>query len=72
MMAMVLHHVGEPLQMEERPDPQPGPGEIRIRVEACAVCRTDLHVVDGDLPDPRLPLIPGHEIVGIVDGWGSA
>jgi len=47
------------------------PGEIRVRVEACAVCRTDLHVVDGDLPDPRLPIVPGHEIVGIVDAAGA-
>src|SRR5262249_49576488 len=48
-----------------------GPGEIRVRVEACAVCRTDLHVVDGDLVEPRLPLIPGHEIVGVVDAVGE-
>jgi propanol-preferring alcohol dehydrogenase len=71
MRAMVLHTIGQPLVLEERPDPLPGPGEIRVRVEACAVCRTDLHVVDGDLPDPKLPIIPGHEIVGIVDMLGS-
>ncbi|RTL50237.1 MAG: zinc-binding alcohol dehydrogenase family protein [Bradyrhizobiaceae bacterium] len=71
MKAMVLHAIGQPLRFEERPDPLPGPGEIRIRVEACAVCRTDLHVVDGDLPDPKLPIVPGHEIVGIVDRLGS-
>jgi propanol-preferring alcohol dehydrogenase len=53
--------------MEARPDPEPGPGEIVIRVEACAVCRTDLHVVDGELPHPRLPIVPGHEIVGTVE-----
>ncbi|HEY0235461.1 MAG TPA: zinc-dependent alcohol dehydrogenase family protein [Afipia sp.] len=71
MKAMVLHTIGRPLVFEDRPDPLPGPGEIRVRVEACAVCRTDLHVVDGDLPDPRLPIIPGHEIVGIVDRLGD-
>ena len=71
MRAMVLHMIGQPLVLEERPDPLPAPGEIRVRVEACAVCRTDLHVVDGDLPDPKLPIIPGHEIVGIVDMLGS-
>jgi propanol-preferring alcohol dehydrogenase len=54
----------------ERPDPLPGAGEIRLRVEACAVCRTDLHVVDGELEHPKLPLVPGHEIVGIVDALG--
>jgi alcohol dehydrogenase, propanol-preferring len=71
MRAMVLHTVGKPLVLEERSDPLPGPGEIRVRVEACAVCRTDLHVVDGDLPDPKLPIIPGHEVVGIIDALGS-
>ncbi|MBO0904147.1 zinc-dependent alcohol dehydrogenase family protein [Jiella sonneratiae] len=70
MKAMVLHAIGAPLLFEERPDPQPGPGEILVKVEACAVCRTDLHVVDGDLPQPKLPLVPGHEIVGIVEGLG--
>lgn len=71
MRAMVLRAIGQPLVLEERPDPLPGPGEICVRVEACAVCRTDLHVVDGDLPDSKLPIIPGHEIVGIVDMLGS-
>src|SRR3954470_9999252 len=71
MRAMVLRAVGRPLILEERPDPSPGPGEIRVRVEACAVCRTDLHVVDGDLPNPKLPMIPGHEIVGVVDALGE-
>jgi propanol-preferring alcohol dehydrogenase len=71
MKAMVLHAIGQPLTLEERPDPLPGTGEIRVRVEACAVCRTDLHVVDGDLPNPKLPIVPGHEIVGIVDLLGS-
>jgi len=68
---MVLRAVGRPLILEERPDPSPGPGEIRVRVEACAVCRTDLHVVDGDLPNPKLPISPGHEIVGVVDALGE-
>jgi propanol-preferring alcohol dehydrogenase len=70
MRAVVLDHPGEPLRLIERPDPQPAPGELRLRVGACGVCRTDLHVVDGELPDPRLPLIPGHEIVGRVDALG--
>ncbi|HJV60754.1 MAG TPA: zinc-dependent alcohol dehydrogenase family protein [Albitalea sp.] len=71
MHAMVLHRPREPLQWQQRPDPSPGPGEVRLRVEACAVCRTDLHVVDGDLPLPRLPIVPGHEIVGRVDLLGD-
>lgn len=70
MRAMVLNRIGAPLEWTERPDPRPGPGEIRVRVAACAVCRTDLHVVDGDLPDPHLPIIPGHEIVGRIDALG--
>jgi alcohol dehydrogenase, propanol-preferring len=70
MFGMVLHQPGMPLVSEELPDPVPGPGEIRVRVEACGVCRTDLHVVDGELPDPKLPLIPGHEIVGRIDALG--
>jgi propanol-preferring alcohol dehydrogenase len=71
MQAMALHAIGEPLRLEERPLPRPGTGEILVRVEACAVCRTDLHVVDGDLPDPKLPIVPGHEIVGIVEALGG-
>ncbi len=71
MKAMVLHGIGQPLRLEMLPDPLPGPGEIRVRVEACAVCRTDLHVVDGELPDPKVPIVPGHEIVGIVDSLGA-
>ncbi|MDE2400406.1 MAG: zinc-dependent alcohol dehydrogenase family protein [Burkholderiales bacterium] len=70
MRAMVLHAPGQALRLEERPDPQPGPGEVRVRVQACAVCRTDLHVVDGELRLPRLPIVPGHEIVGIIDRLG--
>jgi len=68
---MVLHAPGEPLRMEERPDPDPAAGELLVRVEACAVCRTDLHIVDGELPQARLPVVPGHEIVGRVLGVGD-
>ncbi len=64
MLAMVLREIGGPLLPEERPDPIPGPGEVRIRVEACAVCRTDLHVIDGELPQAVYPIVPGHEVVG--------
>ncbi len=71
MYAMVLNRIGGPLEYVERPDPLPGPGEIGVKVEACGVCRTDLHVLDGELPDPRLPIIPGHEIVGRVDALGA-
>ena len=70
MRAMVLHAPGQALRLETRPLPEPGPGELRLRVEACAVCRTDLHVVDGELPLPQLPLVPGHEIVGVVEAVG--
>lgn len=72
MEAMVLDRPGQPLRLEERPTPAPGSGEILVRVEACAVCRTDLHVVDGDLTEPNLPLVPGHEVVGIVEAIGEA
>jgi propanol-preferring alcohol dehydrogenase len=71
MKAMVLNRIGDPLVLTELPDREPGPGEIRVVVAACAVCRTDLHVVDGDLPNPVLPIIPGHEIVGRIDAIGS-
>ncbi len=70
MLGMVLREPKTPLILEELPDPSPGPGMLRIRVEACGVCRTDLHVADGELPDPKLPLIPGHEIVGRIDALG--
>ena len=71
MRAMVLHWAHERLKMEERPEPAPGPGQVRVRVEACGVCRTDLHVVDGELPNPKLPIVPGHEIVGRVEAIGE-
>jgi propanol-preferring alcohol dehydrogenase len=70
MLAMVLDHAGVPLRLEERTTPQPAAGEILVAVAACAVCRTDLHVVDGDLTRPTLPLVPGHEIVGRVAAVG--
>jgi propanol-preferring alcohol dehydrogenase len=70
MHAMVLKKIGAALEWTELADLQPGPGEIRVKVGACGVCRTDLHVVDGELPDPHLPIIPGHEIVGRVDALG--
>tara|TARA_R110002124_G_scaffold114535_53_gene269768 strand:+ start:12155 stop:13141 length:987 start_codon:yes stop_codon:yes gene_type:complete len=71
MRAMVLRGIGGPLVLEERVLPEPGAGEVRVRVEACAVCRTDLHVLDGELPNPRFPVVPGHEIVGVVDSLGA-
>jgi propanol-preferring alcohol dehydrogenase len=67
MRAMVLPEKGAPLQMQERPDPIPGEGQIRVKVSACGVCRTDLHVVDAELPGIQYPVVPGHEIVGRVD-----
>ena len=66
MRAMVLDSPGSALRLAEWPQPVPGPGEVLLKVEACGVCRTDLHLVDGELPDPVLPVIPGHEIVGRV------
>ena len=71
MKMMVLHEIGKPLKLEERPTLRPGSGEVLVRVEACAVCRTDLHVVDGELPNPKLPIVPGHEIVGVVEAIGD-
>ena len=66
MRAMRMHRAGSPLVLDDIAVPAPAPGELLIRVTACGVCRTDLHIVDGDLPARRLPLVPGHEIVGIV------
>lgn len=71
MLRMVLKTPRTPLVAEACADPEPGPGEVRLRVRACGVCRTDLHVVDGDLGDRRAPVVPGHEIVGVVDALGS-
>lgn len=72
MRAMRLEHPGGPLVMSEIPRPEPDADEVLLRVLACAVCRTDLHIVDGELPDPKLPLVPGHEIVGVVELAGAA
>ncbi|MGH6895589.1 MAG: zinc-dependent alcohol dehydrogenase family protein [Geminicoccaceae bacterium] len=66
MKAMVLDRPGERLRLAELPMPEPGAGQVLVKVRACAVCRTDLHVVDGELPEPKLPIVPGHEIVGEV------
>ena len=71
MHAMVLNKIGSPLRWTQLPDRDPGVGEVRLKVTACGVCRTDLHVVDGDLPNPRLPIIPGHEVVGRIDAIGA-
>jgi propanol-preferring alcohol dehydrogenase len=70
MKAMVLAAPGQALRESELPAPEPGPGQVAVAVRACGVCRTDLHVVDGELPDPKLPLVPGHQIVGSVVGAG--
>jgi propanol-preferring alcohol dehydrogenase len=71
MQAMVLNAVGAPLEWTELPDREPGPGQIRLKISACGVYRTDLHVVDGELPHPVTPIIPGHEIVGRIDRLGA-
>jgi propanol-preferring alcohol dehydrogenase len=68
---MVLRQAGAGLALETAPVPRPGPGELLIKVRACAVCRTDLHVVDGELPNPKRPLIPGHEVIGTVAAVGD-
>jgi propanol-preferring alcohol dehydrogenase len=71
MKAMVLEKTGQPLQLMQRPEPLPGAGQVQVKVSACGVCRTDLHVVDGDLSEARLPIIPGHEIVGTISALGE-
>src|SRR5260221_7894352 len=71
MRAMVLERPRTPLVMRERSAPEPASGEILIEVAACCVCRTDLHVVDGELPNPKLPIMPGHEVVGRIDAIGG-
>lgn len=71
MRAMILEAPGRPLRAAEVPAPEARPGQVLVRVRACAVCRTDLHVVDGELPEPKLPLITGHQIVGSVEGLGE-
>ncbi len=71
MRAMILEKPGEPLVAADLPEPLPGPGQVLVRVRACGVCRTDLHVVDGELTEPKLPLVPGHQIVGTVAVTGD-
>jgi propanol-preferring alcohol dehydrogenase len=71
MRSMVLDAPGTPLVMREQAVPRPGAGEVLVEIEACGVCRTDLHVVDGELPHPKLPIVPGHEIVGRVVAAGA-
>jgi propanol-preferring alcohol dehydrogenase len=71
MYAMVLRQPGTALEWTELPEPVPGPNQVRVRVGACGVCRTDLHVIDGELPDPKSPIIPGHQIVGRVEALGT-
>jgi alcohol dehydrogenase, propanol-preferring len=71
MRAMVLDAPGEPLVEREVPEPEPGQGQLLIEVSSCGVCRTDLHIVDGELTEPKLPLVPGHQIVGTVAGMGK-
>ena len=71
MRAMVLEKPRQPLVLRDVPKPNPEPGQLLVRVSACAVCRTDLHIVDGELPDPKLPLIPGHQIVGRIEAVGT-
>jgi propanol-preferring alcohol dehydrogenase len=75
MRAMILEHEGDvttnPLQMRDLPIPEPGPGQVRVKVTVCGICRTDLHVIEGELPPSTRPIVPGHEAVGIVDRVGQ-
>ncbi|MEE9588670.1 MAG: zinc-dependent alcohol dehydrogenase family protein [Hyphomicrobiaceae bacterium] len=71
MKAMILQRCGQPLQCVDIAKPEPGVGQVLVEIRACGVCRTDLHVVDGDLTEPKLPIVPGHEIVGHVAGVGE-
>src|SRR5256885_4478396 len=72
MKAMILSRPGaRAVEPADWPVPAPRPGEVLVRVHACGVCRTDLHIVNGELPDPKIPIVPGHEIVGIVEGVGA-
>jgi propanol-preferring alcohol dehydrogenase len=71
MRAMVLDEQRAPLRAADVPEPRPGPGQVLVRVQACGVCRTDLHIVDGELTEPKLPLVPGHQIVGTVEAVGE-
>jgi propanol-preferring alcohol dehydrogenase len=71
MRAMILTQPGQPLQLQNISIPEPGPNQIRVKVHTCGVCRTDLHLVDGELPNPKLPIVPGHEIIGTIDKLGT-
>jgi len=75
MYAMLLEQIApihtSPLRPADMPTPEPGPGEIRVKVRCCAICRTDLHVVEGELPQEKLPIVPGHQVVGVVDALGE-
>ena len=71
MRAMILEAQRQPLRLADIPEPEPGPGQLLIRVNACGVCRTDLHIVDGELNRPKLPLVPGHQIVARVASDGE-
>ena len=71
MRAVVFEGVGTPLELRDVPIPEPGPDQVRLRVRACGVCRTDLHVLDGELPDAKLPLVLGHQVVGVVEAVGD-
>lgn len=74
MKAMVLHQCAPiesaPLQWLEMPDPEPGPGQVRVRVTTCGICRTDLHIIEGELPFPGEPVVPGHQVIGTIDALG--
>jgi len=70
MNAMVLTHQGQPLRLSLLEKPKPSPGQVLVKVHACGICRTDLHVVDGDLKEPKLPLVPGHQVIGTVEARG--
>lgn len=71
MPAMILETLRKPLRFADLPVPKPNPEQVLIHIHACAVCRTDLHIVDGELTQPKLPLIPGHQIVGTVEAIGE-
>lgn len=72
MKASVFERAGQPLRVVDMPVPAPGPHQTLLRVKACGVCRTDLHILDGELPDPKLPLVPGHQIIGTIEQVGDA